>query len=128
MWTRRSARVGFGVSLVIGALGFGQPAGATMSNFKTFKQAYPDAKSVSCKMCHQNPIGKKGDLNPYGLALQTHKAPADAKSLTMDEIRAVEQEDADGDGASNLEEIKAGTLPGDPNSVQHLATQPGTKQ
>ena len=97
----------------------GEAAWATIDNFKTFKQTYPgkDPKFYSCKVCHQSAIGKKGDLNAYGLALQHLKAPADAKKLTEEDLRAIEKDDADGDGASNLDEINAGTAPGDPVSV-----------
>ncbi len=91
-------------------------AEATMENFKSYKQAYPAAK-VSCKTCHLNAVGRKGELNAYGLALQKSKAPADAKELTKQDIRAIEKQDADGDGVSNLDEINAGTAPGDPTAV-----------
>ena len=94
-------------------------AWATIENFKSFKQAYPgrEPKAYSCKACHNSALGKKGDLNSYGEALKKSKAPADAKKLTEDDYRAIEQQDADGDGASNADEINAGTAPGDPESV-----------
>ena len=96
-----------------------RPVWATLDNFKRFKDAYPgkDAKAYSCKVCHLGALGRKGDLNPYGLSLQKHKAPANAKTLTVEDLRAVEKEDADGDGVSNLDEITAGTAPGDRASV-----------
>ena len=106
--------VGLGL-LVAG--GLAEPAWATMANLTSFKQAYPTVSPVSCKMCHQGAIGKKGDLNAYGQALQKSKAPADAKKLTADDFRAVEKADSDGDGVSNVDELKAGTNPGDPASV-----------
>lgn len=104
---------------VIAALGVGTPAWATLENLKTFKQVYPakDTKGYSCKVCHLGAIGKKGELNAYGLVLQTLKAPGNAKQLTEQDLRAVEKTDADGDGASNLTEITAGTDPGDSTSV-----------
>ena len=68
----------------------GPSAWATMDNLKAYKQAHPDkAAKASCKTCHNNAIGKKGDLNAYGLALQQFKAPADAKKLTAEDIQAV---------------------------------------
>ena len=108
-------RVGLLVFLVSQAT----PAWATLDNFKTFKEAYPgkEAKAYSCKICHLNAMGKKGELNAYGLALQKLKAPADAKKLTGEDIRALEKDDADKDGASNLDEINAGTAPGDSASI-----------
>jgi len=106
------------VSAFLALLG-GEPAWATIENLKSFKQAYPgkDPKTYSCKICHNAALGKKGDLNAYGIALQKSKAPADAKELTKQDIRAIEKTDADKDGVSNLDEINAGTAPGDPASV-----------
>ena len=88
------------------------PVWATVPNLVSFKQAYPAAKGVSCKTCHQNPVGRKEDLNPYGKSFLKLKAPTDPKKLKLEDFRAIEKEDADEDGISNLEEIKAGTPPG----------------
>ena len=101
------------------ALSLEKSAWATIDSLKSFKQAYPgkEAKAYSCKICHQGAIGKKGDLNAYGLTLQKHKLPADAKKLFEEDFRAIESEDADGDGVSNLDEFTAGTDPADPKSV-----------
>ena len=101
------------------------PAWATIDNQKSFKAAYPgkDAKAYSCKVCHIGAIGKKGDLNAYGLALQTLKAAEGAKKLTEEDYRAIEGDDADEDGAANLQEWEAGTDLSDPKSVP-----PGTEQ
>ena len=114
-----------GISTVV-ALSLGGVAWATIDNMKSYKAAYPgkDPKAYSCKVCHNAAIGKKGDLNAYGEALQKSKAPADAKKLTVDDYRAIESEDADGDGASNLAEITAGTNPSDPASVPEGAQAP----
>ena len=90
MRMRRSVGIGLGlVALLAPAL----PAWATMDNLKTYKQTYPDkAAKASCKTCHENAVGKKDDLNAYGLALQQSKAPADAKKLTAEEIQTVPEE------------------------------------
>ena len=105
-----------GVSLCV--LMLGRPAWATIDNLKSYKAAYPgkEPKAYSCKVCHEGAIGKKDNLNAYGLALQKYKAAA-AKKLTEEDYRAVEKEDADKDGVSNLDEINAGTAPGDPSST-----------
>lgn len=110
------------VALGVMLVGAG-PVGATIDNVKSFKLAYPgkEPKAYSCKVCHNGVMGRKGDLNAYGLALQKHKTPTDAKKLTEEDYRAIEQEDSDGDGASNLDEINAGTAPGDPASVPKSA-------
>ena len=81
------------------------PAGraeATMATQAAAKKAYPNAKGISCKTCHQNAIGRGGDLNPYGAALQKGR---------MD-FKAIDGEDSDGDGAPNGKEFEAGTPPG----------------
>ena len=107
-----------GISAVV-ALSLSGVAWATIDNAKSYKAAYPgkDSKAYSCKVCHNAAIGKKGDLNLYGQALQKHKASTDAKKLTVEDYRAIKAEDADADGASNKAEIDAGTNPGDPASV-----------
>ena len=71
-----------------------QKAEATGANFLSFKQAYPSAKGVSCKTCHQGAIGKKGDLNAYGTALQKLKLPKDAKSLKAADFHAMDDKDS----------------------------------
>ena len=89
MSSRRYVMCGVSVAAI---LVLGSAAWATLDNLKTYKQAYPDkAAKASCKTCHQDAIGKKGNLNAYGLALQQSKAPADAKKLTTEEIEAVPQ-------------------------------------
>jgi len=107
-----------GLTLAV-TLILGPPCWATIDSLKSFKAAYPgkDAKAYSCKVCHQGVVGKKGDLNAYGQALQKLKAPATAKALTVEDYRAVEKDDADGDGASNLQEWEAGAKWADPASV-----------
>jgi hypothetical protein len=61
-----------------------------------------------CTTCHTKPPGRK-NLNPYGKDLQKHGGDEAA-------FRAIGTLDSDKDGATNAEEIKAGTLPGDPKS------------
>jgi predicted CXXCH cytochrome family protein len=61
-----------------------------------------------CQLCHATPEG--GRRNPYGEEF--------GKQNTRDAAayRAIEKLDSDKDGFSNLDEIRAGTLPGDPAS------------
>jgi len=84
---------------------------ATAAWSKLFVDTYkPKADSAlakaKCQVCH---LKKMPELNPYGASLKGKKI--DAASL-----KAVEKLDADKDGFSNIAEIKAGTLPGDPAS------------
>jgi len=86
---------------------------ATLSWQKVFNELYkPKAdsaiKKAKCALCHLDVKGKE-ELNSYGKLLKGKKAePASLKSI--------ESKDADKDGFSNIAEIKAGTLPGDPKS------------
>ena len=116
MGIRRSVCWSLSVGLI---LALGSTAWATMDNLKTYKAAYP-GKPATCKTCHQGAVGKKGDLNAYGTALQTSKGgPGKALKLTTEDVKAVEKGDADHDGVSNGDEIAAGTPPGE--------TAPGSK-
>jgi len=86
---------------------------ATLAWQKVFNDLYkpkPDSalKKAKCAVCHIDPKGK-GKLNAYGKLLQKKKV--DAATL-----KSIEKKDADKDKASNIAEIKAGTLPGDPKS------------
>jgi hypothetical protein len=72
----------------------------------------------------------------FGASLEPHLAPGAARPLSDGDfsmalppaLRAVETADADGDGASNLEEIQRGTLPADPASVPVETGACGTGQ
>lgn len=71
------------------------------------------AKALPCLVCHDKLPSTKTGLNPYGADLGKAAAgkPLDAKVLA-----AVEKLDSDKDGVSNIDEIKAGTHPGNPTS------------
>lgn len=68
-------------------------------------------KKADCGVCH---VGKKTKLNPYGEDVKT--ALSGAKVLTEEVLKKVEDKDSDKDGVKNIDEIKAGKLPGDPKS------------
>lgn len=72
-----------------------------------------DLANANCLACHAKMPPTKSELNPYGKDLQGAAAgkPVDEKAF-----RAIEKLDSDKDGFSNLDELKAGTLPGDPKS------------
>jgi len=91
---------------------------ATMENQKTFNEKYPDAKAKlgKCTTCHVKPLPKKDDheSNAYGKDVKSTIDPKDpAKKIDLGKI---EPKDSDGDGVKNIDEIKAGTNPGDKNS------------
>lgn len=118
VWQRGVIAVVVGCGAVV--LGAG-PAGATMQNMMAYKKAYPDAKGVSCKVCHLEAIGKATNLNAYGKALEAFKGTGQAKALTVEDFQAFDAGDLDKDGATNQAEVAAGTDPNDPQSVPPAA-------
>lgn len=107
------------VVCVISLLGFSGTAFATMSDLQAYKKAYPDkdAKAYSCKVCHDGAMGNKNNLNLYGKSLLAAAGEGKAAKLTEEDFRKAEAADADSDGATNGDEIKAGTNPADPAST-----------
>jgi len=99
-----------------------------------FCQKYPTAQECSgrqpsCTYCHIAPPQR----NAYGTALSQQLAvgmprplsDADFAAALPSALAAIEGQDADGDGASNLVEIQQGTLPGDPNSKPSVSACQG---
>jgi hypothetical protein len=72
------------------------------------KDATPLAKA-GCVVCHAAMPPTKA-LNAYGADYLKQKTRDNAA------LRAIEKLDSDKDGATNIQEITAGTLPGDPAS------------
>jgi mono/diheme cytochrome c family protein len=106
----KKIRTLFAIGLVLAILS--GAAFATVAWQKVFNNLYKpsagtDIAKAKCQICHTQKTG--GPLNPYGKALNGKKA--DAASL-----KSVEQLDSDKDGKTNIQEIKAGTLPGDAKS------------
>jgi mono/diheme cytochrome c family protein len=60
---------------------------------------------AKCQLCHTKGVA----LNPYGTSLK-------GKKIEAASLKAVEKLDSDKDKFTNIAEIKAGTLPGDPKS------------
>lgn len=101
------------VAASIAVLMFASAAFATIAWQKEFDKLYKpgadsELKKAKCAACHVQKNGK-GGLNPYGKML-------DKKKVEAASMKAIESQDADKDGFTNIEEIKAGTLPGDPKS------------
>ena len=88
---------------ILGVLALAGTAFGSMDDQKKMKAAYEGSK-VSCGSCHAAAMPKKGaaDLNAYGKDFGAAKK----------DFKAIEAKDSDGDGKSNLDEIKAGTSPG----------------
>jgi len=96
------------LAIVLGGTGL-----ATMEMQKDLNAKYPTAKA-KCISCHVKAMAKKGDaeINPFGKDMMA-KAVVDPKAekKTFDYAK-IEGLDSDGDGKTNLDELKAGTNPG----------------
>ncbi len=66
----------------------------------------PSSNSSVCLVCHLDESGS-GPLNGFGTDF----------SENGNDIEAINDLDSDGDGHTNLEELEAGTFPGDPDST-----------
>ncbi len=99
------------------ALGLTVGALAMPKYFATFRKTYPVPKDsalmkAKCNTCHS----KGTQLNPYGKDVQKVMQAKKTKDLTAEILKSIEKLDSDKDRVSNGNEIKAGTLPGDPKS------------
>ena len=91
----------FAIFLMVGQ------AFALPQHMKSFSTAYPQFKRVSCTVCHIQPP----KLNPYGLAVQK------TIQAGVVNVKAIESLDSDEDQYTNIEEITAGSMPGDKDST-----------
>jgi uncharacterized membrane protein len=93
-------------------------AGAKPEFHEILLRAYPaysgPLASRSCANCHVS--DSDFTRNAFGKELAVEMAKAGTKSLSVSLLRLLEPLDADGDGATNIEEIRAGTAPGDASS------------
>jgi hypothetical protein len=98
------------LSSVISMAGFGllvSPAESKPEYLSAFNARYKTSGSHldTCSTCHASSSPSRDNLNPYG---------KDFGAANHD-FGAIEPKDSDGDGISNIDEIKAGPFPGDPN-------------
>jgi hypothetical protein len=102
------------VLTLLGVAALNPPAGAKPEYMDAFNEKY-DTRGTrldSCMTCHSSSTPSKENLNPYGIDF----------SMASYDFGAIEQLDSDGDGFKNIEEIKALTFPGDPQSNPSTAT------
>lgn len=102
--------IAFAVMLIV-VCGIAGIASANKVMFPDFKQRYEigsESKLNGCFTCHFNAAGG-GPRNPFGIAYKKAYADQDFADL--------EKTDSDGDGYTNIEEIKAGKKPGDFNDM-----------
>ena len=87
-----------------------------------FCAVYPESstcagRGTTCTVCHTSTSPEVPAWNAYGNhVLLTLTDSFDLPGVLEDALHAVEADDDDGDGLTNLEEILLGTLPGDANS------------
>ncbi len=110
------------LSAVISMAGFGllgSPAQSKPEYLSEFNSRYKTSGSRldNCSTCHASSSPSRENLNPYG---------ADFGAANHD-FGAIEGKDSDGDGFSNIDEIKAGTFPGDPNENPNKKAEPPQK-
>ena len=98
------------LSAALSAVGFAvlsPPAQSTPDYLSQFNSKYQTtgSKLDSCTTCHSSPAPSKENLNPYGTDFGANNH----------DFAAIEGKDSDGDGVTNIDEIKAESFPGDPN-------------
>lgn len=101
--------------LALGGLVLTGVAPATPAYLDAFLATYQSSgrlKAASCGICHTN-VPKH---NAYGLAVNAALRTKGEETLTAALLQSIEKDDSDGDGATNGDEIRADTLPGDPKS------------
>ncbi len=98
--------------VMITMMGFFQGNAQAVSSFRTqFQNTYPAARGSqidSCSLCHTS----APNLNVYGQA------------WSNGDFRSIESQDSDRDGASNIDEIKALTFPGNASSKPVVTPPP----
>ena len=110
------------LSAVISMVGFGvlgSPAQSKPEYLSEFNSRYKTSGSHldTCSTCHTSSSPSRENLNPFG---------SDFSAANHD-FGAIEAKDSDGDGFSNIDEIQAGTFPGDPNENPNKKPEPPKK-
>lgn len=104
----------FVVSAVLGtcALAYSKPE--FWEQYRKVQTMEPRARmeAAECRNCHTSPPRR----NPFGRQVEEAMEKAGKEEVNAALLASIAGEDADGDGASNEEEWKADTLPGDPDS------------
>lgn len=119
---RTAAQITLVIGLLLTAI---NPAWANVQYLQAAKKTYPKAK-VSCTMCHTGPAGNHTNLNEYAKTLQALKT-TDGHTPTPEEaLKQLDADDLDQDGATNGEELVAGTDPNDARSTPPETKAPTT--
>ncbi|NTU60765.1 MAG: copper amine oxidase N-terminal domain-containing protein [Caldiserica bacterium] len=106
------------IAIVALVLGISMIAYAQQAYMDSFNANYPKLAKTKltkdCLACHFNTDGS-GERNPYGVNYENN-------GDIDDDFEGIEKTDADGDGYTNAEELKAVKFPGDFNDI------PGAKK
>jgi len=98
-----------------------KPVHATPNEMGYTEDQYPiivGTRLDSCTLCHTE-VGSFL-FNPYGQAFN------DQLGTAAEDFKAIENFDSDGDGYTNIQEIRSGTNPGDPKD--HPVGAPSLKR
>lgn len=106
------------VPYTIAVIGIAAMAFAKPAFVKDFDTTYGIKKTsalgqAKCGACH---TGMTKKLNSYGIDLQKAVKASGGTALNAAVMKKVDGIDSDKDGAKNVDELKAGTLPGDAKS------------
>lgn len=123
---RRPIAATLALAAAASAVAWGLPARAKPVAPLEFCRIYPQTApcasgAAPCETCHTTPPAR----NAYGLQVESALSPDTPRPLSDElylsglpaALRAAESLDADGDGASNVEEFEAGTLHIDATSL-----------
>ena len=102
------------VLLVVAGAGASQSNGDILDAFTTHYKIAEASKIAekACAVCHVS--DEDFDYNAYGKALVAWREANPDATVGVATFDALAAQDSDGDGASNADEIKADTSPGDP--------------
>lgn len=96
---------------------------------RAFCETYPESPSclgslITCEYCHTSTVTGSPAWNPFGIEILVAGYMPPFESGVVDVLPLTEDLDSDGDGITNIEEILAGTLPGDSSSLIVLPSPP----
>ncbi|HRF60233.1 MAG TPA: hypothetical protein PLH94_10015 [Fimbriimonadaceae bacterium] len=100
------------IAVILGGAAIAMAFTASSKVFNDLYKVKPDSKlgKAGCAVCHAT--AKGGKLNAYGADIDVLLRAAKRKRVTVDDLKAVENKDSDGDGMKNIDEIKADRNPG----------------
>lgn len=94
--------------------GYAKPSGVGIFCSEFGSSALCTEQANNCGICHKGPPS----LDAFGEALKGKMSHGDFDALLLEAVKNLADQDSDGDGVTNRQEIADGTLPGDRNSVK----------